>query len=114
MKYVILGNVLPGSASEAIRLLDGEGPIVMVGDDSFPPYSRPMISYVDGSKPHEKLPIRPPNFYESMKIKPILGQRAVGIDVENRRVQLTDATGIGYDRLLIATGADPRPLRAAG
>lgn len=115
MKYVILGNGIAGvCAAEAIRTLDLEGEIVMVGDERFPPYSRPMISYVlDGSEPHDKLPIRPASFYESMKIKPVLGQRAVSLDVENRQVQLADSTCIGYDRLLIATGADPRPLRAA-
>ena len=93
MKYVILGNGIAGiCAAEAIRTLDLEGEIVMVGDERFPPYSRPMISYVlDGSEPHDKLPIRPPGFYESMKIKPVLGQRAVSLDVENRRVQLADS-----------------------
>jgi NAD(P)H-nitrite reductase large subunit len=87
----------------------------MIGDETFPPYSRPMISHVlDGSQPHGKLPIRSDRFYEDQKVTALLGQRACGIDVDNRHVLLADGTHVDFDRLLIAAGADPRPLRAEG
>jgi NAD(P)H-nitrite reductase large subunit len=116
MKHVIIGNGIAGvSAAEAIRELDKTSAITMIGDETFPPYSRPMIGYVlEGSQPHKKLPIRSSDIYEELKIEPLLGQRATALDVENCQVILADNSKIHYDRLLIAAGADPRPVRAAG
>ncbi len=116
MKHVIIGNGIAGvTASEAIRMLNGTADITMIGDEIFPPYSRPMISHVlDGSQPHDKLPIRSEHFYDDLKITPLLGQRARGIDVDNRQVELADGTRVDFDRLLIAAGADPRPTQAEG
>ena len=116
MKHVIIGNGIAGvCAAEAIRVLDENAAITMIGDETFPPYSRPMISYVlEGSQPHEKLPIRSTKFYDELNIEPLLGQRATGIDVAGRQVVLADGTRVPYDRLLIAAGADPRPLSAGG
>ena len=116
MKYVIIGNGIAGvCAAEAIRATAPQGEIIMVGDEPVAPYSRPMICQVlDGSQSHAKLPIRSNHFYRDLKITPLLGQRASGIDVVNRQVQMLDGTRIDYDRLLIATGADPRPIKADG
>jgi nitrite reductase (NADH) large subunit len=87
----------------------------MIGDETFPPYSRPMISHVlEGSQPHGKLPIRSDHFYDDLNIEPLLGRRARGIDVDNRRVLMGDNGQVDFDRLLIAAGADPRPVAADG
>ena len=116
MKHVIIGNGIAGvCAAEAIRMLDATADITLIGDETFPPYSRPMISHVlDGSQPHSKLPIRSEHFYNDQKITALLGRRAGGIDVDNRQVLLTDGTSVYFDRLLVAAGADPRPLKAEG
>jgi len=116
MKHVIIGNGIAGvCAAEAIRLLEATADITIIGDETFPPYSRPMISHVlAGSQPHGKLPIRSDHFYDDLKITALLGQRAGGIDVDGRQVLLADGTRIDFDRLLIAAGADPRPLKAEG
>ncbi len=116
MRYVIIGNGIAGvCAAEAIRSLDPHGDIAMVGDETFPPYSRPMISHVlDGSQPHTKLSIRSDRFYRDVNVTPILGQRANAIDGDNRQVVLADGSRVDFDRLLIASGADPRPVNADG
>ncbi|MCF8112690.1 MAG: NAD(P)/FAD-dependent oxidoreductase, partial [Desulfotignum sp.] len=59
MKHLIIGNGIAGiNAARAIREMDTTAGIFMVSDETFPPYSRPMISYVlEGSEPHEKLPL---------------------------------------------------------
>ena len=77
MQYVIIGNGIAGvCAAEAIREIDTESDISMVGDETHPPYGRPVISHVlDGSVPYEKLSIRSANFYEKLSIKPVLGER---------------------------------------
>jgi nitrite reductase (NADH) large subunit len=116
MKHLIIGNGIAGiNAAQSIRALDGEVEIVMVSDERFPPYSRPMISQVlDGSQPHEKLPLHSEDIYNKLHITPVMGQRVAALDVDTRSVRLVDDTEIGFDRLLIASGADARKLKAEG
>ena len=116
MKHLIIGNGIAGiNAAQAIRHVDAEAEIVMVSDERFPPYSRPMISQVlDGSQPHEKLPLYSEDIYKALHITPVLGARVTDLDVDNRSVRLADDTRIDFDRLLIASGADARKLQAGG
>lgn len=116
MRYAIIGNGIAGiNAAEAIRELDRDGDIILIGDETEIPYSRPMITYVlEGSQRLEKLPIRSGQYYDQLRITAMLGQRVEAVDVENRRLDLPDGRCIDFDRLLIASGADPRPLRADG
>ncbi|HIJ37016.1 MAG TPA: NAD(P)/FAD-dependent oxidoreductase [Deltaproteobacteria bacterium] len=117
MEYVIVGNGIAGTcAAEAIREVDPEGSIRMVGDENTLPYSRPMISMVlAGSVPPEKLSIRSENFYDHLQIDPVLGSRISTIDVDNRRVLMENSSQFfSFDKLLIATGADAKPVDADG
>jgi len=116
MKHVIIGNGIAGvRAAEAIRELDATAAITMIGDETFLPYSRLMISHVPaGSQSHTRLPIRSAEFYNNLAIEPLLGDRAAGIEVESRQVILANGVKVPYDRLLIAAGADPRPIKADG
>lgn len=116
MKHVIIGNGIAGvNAAEAIRELDQQAEIVMVGDETFPPYSRPMICQVlAGSQDHGRLPIRSKEFYSDMAIDPVLGQRVDRLDVDANRVRLAEGRWIDFDKLLVASGADPRPIKAHG
>jgi nitrite reductase (NADH) large subunit len=118
MGYVIIGNGIAGvTAAETIRRCDPDGEIVLVADEASPPYCRPMISMVlEGAASPARLSIRGPDFYERLRISPVLGRRVSSLDPEARTLSLPDGNGgqttLSYDRLLIATGADPRPVRA--
>ena len=81
MRYLIVGNGIAGvSAAEAIRELDGEGEIVMVGDETHPPYSRPMISLVlDGM--HGAIEVKGKR-YSSPPLPPMTGFRQLLNDEE--------------------------------
>lgn len=116
MKHLIIGNGIAGiNAARAIREMDAGAAIFMVSDETFPPYSRPMISYVlEGSEPHAKLPLFAGNVYESLNITPVLGHRVAHLDVEARSVRLENGTEIDFQRLLIASGADARHIRVPG
>jgi len=116
MKHVIIGNGIAGiCAAEAIREAGSDDPIVMLADETALPYSRPLISHVlEGSLAPEKLAIRPPDFYSRLHIEAVLGQRVENLDVDAKVVVLTDGKTVGFDRLLVATGADPRPLNVPG
>ena len=114
MEYVIIGNGIAGiSAAEMIRQMDADGSITLIGDETFAPYCRPMISMVlEGSVGHDRLPIRPADFYDRLKIRPVLGNRVTAIQTHNKTVTVQGERSIPYDKLLIATGADPRPIKA--
>jgi NAD(P)H-nitrite reductase large subunit len=116
MQYVIVGNGIAGiSAAEAVRQLDPSGHMTMIGDETTIPYSRPMISMVlDGSIPLEKLPIRGPGIYEDLNIETRFGNRISEIDVGRREVVIEDGKRVPFDRLLMATGADARPVDVQG
>jgi NAD(P)H-nitrite reductase large subunit len=115
MRYVIIGNGVAGvHAAETIRRFDPHGAITLISDEASPPYCRPMISMVlEGSATPEKLPIRDAGFYADLGITAVLGTRASAIDVDNRAVAV-DGRCYPYDKLLIASGADPRRIKAAG
>jgi NAD(P)H-nitrite reductase large subunit len=115
MRYVIIGNGVAGiTAAETIRQYDPEGGITLIGDECVAPYCRPMISLVlEGAIAPEKLPIRGSRFYNDLNIQAVLGNRVTGIDVDKRAVAV-DGASYGFDKLLIATGADPRPIKAEG
>jgi NAD(P)H-nitrite reductase large subunit len=71
-----------------------------------------MISMVlEGRIGPERLPVRGRDFYDRLGIMPVLGRRATAIDVDRRQVCIGERR-CAYDRLLIAAGADPRPIRA--
>lgn len=117
MEYVIIGNGIAGvSAAETIRRLDQQGNITLVADEKYPPYCRPMISnLLAGSIAAGRLVIRPPSFYSDLHINPILGNRIESIDPSGRKVEIAPAGGtISFDRLLIASGADPRSITIPG
>jgi nitrite reductase (NADH) large subunit len=115
-RYVILGNGVAGiNAAETIRGLDPDGTIAMVSAEESLPYSRPMIAMVlEGSATPEQLPIRSPGYYDELGIESFLGHRAVELDLAAELVKTDRGAEIPYDKLLIATGSDPRHIKAEG
>jgi nitrite reductase (NADH) large subunit len=122
MKYIIIGNGIAGiHAAETIRQMDSDSGITMIGDETCLPYCRPMISLVlEGAISPEKLAIRNGDFYERLTIKPVLGKRVSHINVSDRQVIIDETlkggekTCFSFDKLLIASGADARPIKAEG
>lgn len=114
--HVIIGNGIAGiSAAETIRAYDPDSDITLIGDETETPYCRPMISMVlEGVIGPERLPIRGEDYYRQMKITPLLGRRVTALDSERREVHIDGGNTVAYDKLLIASGADPRPIRADG
>jgi NAD(P)H-nitrite reductase large subunit len=111
MRHLILGNGAAGiAASRKLRELRGEDEILIISDEPYPTYSRCLLAeYVAGTIPKEKLFIYPEEFYREQGFELMLDVRAVGIDVHERKVRLKNGESLGFDRLLIATGARPAP-----
>ena len=117
-KYMIIGNSVAAiGAVEAIRQIDLNGSIMIISDEIFPAYSRPLISqYVTGEKDLDGLLYRPRDFYQRMKVETLLGVRATGIDYSNKIVSTSTGEEISYGKLLLATGARPGvpPIKGLG
>ncbi len=116
MHHVIIGNGIAGvQAAEAIRSVDVRSEVTIVAAETFPPYSRPMISLLlEGVITPDRLPIRSDEAFEQKSIRLLPGRRVVSLDPNNRQLHLDDGTHLCFDRLLIATGASPRSIRAEG
>jgi apoptosis-inducing factor 3 len=91
------------------------GSLVMIGADADAPYDRPNLSkdYLAGDASEEWLPLFPAEFYEEKRIELVLGTPVAAVDAERREVRLADGRSFGYDRLLLATGAEPIQLDPA-
>jgi len=107
---VIVGGGAAGfAAAEMLRRHGFGGSIAMVSDDAAPPVDRPNLSkdYLAGSAPEDWVPLRPEDFYRDSKIDLRLKTEVVAIDPKQRQVRCADGTSLGYDRLLLASGAEP-------
>ena len=110
---VIAGGGLAGaSAAFSLREQGFEGRLVMVAEEDAVPYERPPLSkgYLRGEEPLEKAQVRPLADYAANGIELLRGRRAVTLEPSRRSLNLDDGTNLGYDALLIATGAAPRHL----
>ncbi len=109
LKYVIIGNSTAAvGAVEAIRKNDKDGKIVIISNENYHTYSRPLISYLLlGKTNEEKMKYRGQNFYTDNQCELKLNKTAQGIDVRQKQVILDDGNRESYDRLLIATGSVP-------
>lgn len=110
---VIVGGGLTGaSAAFELRKLDFPGRVTLIGEEQELPYERPPLSkeYLRGEKPLEAAYVRPLADYDENGIELLRGRRAITLDAPTRRVNLDDGTTLGYDALVIATGAAARTL----
>ncbi len=116
-KIVIVGGGAAGfAAAEMLRRLEFRGSIVMLSNDAAPPVDRPNLSkdYLAGSAPEDWLPLRPSDFYAEANIDLRLDSDVTSIDTKARHVMLGDGSTVAYDRLLLATGAEPVRLKIPG
>jgi NADPH-dependent 2,4-dienoyl-CoA reductase/sulfur reductase-like enzyme len=116
-RIVIVGGGAAGfAAAEMLRRQDYRGSIVMLSNEAAAPVDRPNLSkdYLAGSAPEDWLPLRPDSFYSDAGIDLRLGTEVSSIDTNVRAVVLAGGEAIRYDRLLLATGAEPVRLPIPG
>jgi NADPH-dependent 2,4-dienoyl-CoA reductase/sulfur reductase-like enzyme/nitrite reductase/ring-hydroxylating ferredoxin subunit len=116
-RIVIVGGGAAGfAAAEMLRRQEFSGSIVMLSNDAAPPVDRPNLSkdYLAGSAPEDWLPLRPDDFYAGAHIDLRLNTDVVSIDSKARNVVLAGGGTVPYDRLLLATGAEPVRLPIPG
>jgi NADPH-dependent 2,4-dienoyl-CoA reductase/sulfur reductase-like enzyme/nitrite reductase/ring-hydroxylating ferredoxin subunit len=112
----IIGAGAAGSAcAEMLRRQGYEGPITMFDSDPSAPYDRPNLSkdYLAGNAPEEWIPLRAPDFYEQHGIE-LVREQVASLDAKAKRVALANGKTRDFDRILLATGADPVRLPLPG
>jgi 3-phenylpropionate/trans-cinnamate dioxygenase ferredoxin reductase subunit len=115
--YVIIGASLAGAkAAETLRDEGFGGSIVLLGTEADRPYERPPLSkgYLLGKADRASLFVHDEHWYAGHQVDLRLGVTATGIDRQARRVGLDTGDAVGYDRLLLTTGAHPRVLEVPG
>ena len=113
---VVVGAGLAGAtAVTALREGGHDGPLVLLGAESHPPYERPPLSkgYLLGNDPFESAFVHEPQWYAAHDIDLRTGAFVTDLDLGRKSVSLLDGTEIAYDQLLLATGSRPRRLPLA-
>jgi 3-phenylpropionate/trans-cinnamate dioxygenase ferredoxin reductase subunit len=115
--FVIIGASLAGGkAAETLREEGFTGRVVLVGEETEPPYERPPLSkgYLSGNDAREQAFLHEPNWWAEQQIELRLGQRATMLDAAAHTVTLDGVEDLRYDKLLLATGSRVRTLRVPG
>jgi 3-phenylpropionate/trans-cinnamate dioxygenase ferredoxin reductase subunit len=115
--FVIAGASLAGAkAAEALRAEGFGGRLLLVGAENERPYERPPLSkdYLRGDVGRETVYVHDEGFYAEHDIDLRLGRTAVDLNTSARELRLDDGETLRYDRLLVATGAEPRTLTIPG
>jgi NADPH-dependent 2,4-dienoyl-CoA reductase/sulfur reductase-like enzyme/nitrite reductase/ring-hydroxylating ferredoxin subunit len=116
-RIVIVGGGAAGfAAAEMLRREGFEGAITMLSGDAASPLDRPNLSkdYLAGKAPEDWVPLRPDTFYSENDIGLQLATEVTRINPALREVALANGSTVPYDRLLLATGAEPVRLWIPG
>jgi NADPH-dependent 2,4-dienoyl-CoA reductase/sulfur reductase-like enzyme/nitrite reductase/ring-hydroxylating ferredoxin subunit len=114
---VIVGGGAGGfAAAEMLRREGFAGSVTLLSADDAAPYDRPNCSkdYLAGNAPEDWMPLRPPEFYKEKSIDLQLRSEATAIDLKERYVTLRHGPSVPFDKLLLATGAEPVRLDIPG
>ncbi|MDA8316803.1 MAG: FAD-dependent oxidoreductase [Actinomycetota bacterium] len=115
--FVIVGASLAGAkAAETLRAEGFDGRVVLLGDEARRPYERPPLSkeYLRGEKDFDAAAVHSADFYEEHDIELRTSTSVMAIEPADREVTLSSGERVGYDRLLLTTGAVPRRLGVDG
>ncbi|MEP9399727.1 FAD-dependent oxidoreductase [Mesorhizobium sp. KR2-14] len=116
-RIVIVGGGAAGfAAAEMLRRRGYAGQLTMLSADADAPYDRPNLSkdYLAGTAEEGWIPLRSPKYYARKQIDLQLGTSVERIDPEARTVIAADGRSFPFDRLLLATGAEPVRLPIPG
>ncbi|GAB5458367.1 MAG: FAD-dependent oxidoreductase [Henriciella sp.] len=103
-------------ASISLRSFGYDGSLTIIGDEPFIPYQRPPLSkaYMKGDMSEERLYFKPSSWYQDQSIDLILSDTVTQLDTKTKTVRLKRGRELNYDKLILATGARPRPMTIPG
>ncbi len=116
-RIVIVGGGAAGFAcAEMLRRHGFAGSVTMLSNDSAAPVDRPNLSkdYLAGSAPEDWVPLRGDDWYAENKIDLKLNTEVAAIDPKAKELTLGSGGKMTFDKLLLATGAEPVKLDIPG
>ena len=114
---VIVGGGLAGAkTAEALRAEGFAGPVTLVAGEDELPYERPPLSkgYLAGETEFADAVVHPEEWYAEHEVDLRRGVDVVALHRADHEVELADGTRLAYGALVLATGAEPRPLPIPG
>lgn len=110
-EFLIVGNCAAGvSAAEAIREAAPEAKVLIVSDEPYAAYGRPLISYIiEGVTDEGSIWLHDDDFYQKNDFQTLFGRdyRVVELDADGHMVNLAGGDQISYGKCLVATGSSP-------
>lgn len=116
-RVVIVGGGAAGfAAADMLRRRHYAGRLTMLSADGDAPYDRPNLSkdYLAGTAEEAWIPLRSPEFYAENRIDLHMRATVDRIDLDASTVVTADGRSFPFDRLLLATGAEPLRLPLPG
>jgi 3-phenylpropionate/trans-cinnamate dioxygenase ferredoxin reductase subunit len=110
------GGVASARCARTLRRHGFDGSIVLLADEGLPPYNRPPLSkeLLRDELADDLVLAEPATWYERRGIDVRLGHQVMGLDAAARTVELASGSSIGFERCLLAVGAEPRGLPVPG
>jgi 3-phenylpropionate/trans-cinnamate dioxygenase ferredoxin reductase subunit len=110
------GGMASAQCASELRRRGAEGSILLVGREPEPPYERPPISkeYLRGEAGREDAHVNGVSWYEENGVELLTGTNVMGLDLEARTAKIQGGEEVGFDKALLATGANVNILRVEG
>ncbi len=117
-KYIILGGgMVAGYAARQFAELGlRPGDLTILSADTSIPYERPPLSktFLAGKDTEESIRINPEEFYRDHGIDVRLETEVKSVSPAEKRLELSSGEQVGFEKLIVATGARPRTLNVPG
>jgi 3-phenylpropionate/trans-cinnamate dioxygenase ferredoxin reductase subunit len=117
-KYVIVGGgmVAGYAAKELVERGLKPGELTILSADSSVPYERPPLSkgFLAGKDTEESIRINPVDFYREHAIDLRLRCQVDALDCAGKTLHLQSGEELGFEKLVLATGARPKTLDVPG
>ncbi|MGH2928154.1 MAG: NAD(P)/FAD-dependent oxidoreductase, partial [Solirubrobacteraceae bacterium] len=115
--YLLIGAGLAGGCcARWLRRSGADGSILLVGREPDLPYDRPPLSkgYLRGAESRADVLLQTAEWYAEQGIEALMRTSAMRLDLRERTVTLSTKEQVGFDNLLLATGANVRRLNVPG
>ena len=117
VKYLLVGGGLASSAAaQAIRAVDTEGSVLLIGQEINRPYRRTRLAsdYLLRHLGRDSLHTLPAQWFERNGVALRTGRRVSHLDTARQAATLDSGEEVSFDKALLATGAVPRALEMPG
>jgi 3-phenylpropionate/trans-cinnamate dioxygenase ferredoxin reductase component len=115
--YLLIGGGLAAAnCARWLRESGADGSILLVGREPDPPYNRPPLSkgYMQGRESRDDALFRPNEWWAEQDIELLTRTSVLGLDAGERVAKLSNREEVGFDKALLATGANVRRLNVDG